>query len=324
MQLKTLYLPLLAFIFTLSLVDLPPVAALSFPTRVTGSIVAFIKQHVPSQSPMFRTKDVVDLDKEHFWERARELGDTARRYGEKLMEDAKARSKDVREKIGEMKDRMDAIVRGATALHQELGVSTVKGRRSAVSTDEIAGDLERALGKVLEELNERFPAPDQAPGHEERQKVVAVALEKAGAALVAVCVKHGMEEERVGEHWGTVRPAIESMVVLLGDVVEQHPDLLSALLFTFAMMLIPEYFVLRPILGVFGFGPAGPVKGSAASWAQRVFYGAAVNKGSWFAYLDQAAMTLKAPGTWGWLGGLFGAIGLGGGLFASGCGGRRK
>ncbi|KAJ6539732.1 hypothetical protein B0H19DRAFT_960152 [Mycena capillaripes] len=295
MQLKTLYLLPLAFIFTLSLVDLPPVAALYFPTRlaegITASAFAFVQQHVPSDWA-FRT-DEVDQDPENFWRRARELGDTARQYGQKLMKDAAEGSKDVREKIDQLKERMETIVRGATALHNELGAS-VKRRamdggnveESVASADGLAGDLERAFAKVLEELEVMFPAPDEAPGHEERQRVVAITLEKAG------------------------------------DLVEQHPDLLSALLITGAVMLIPEYLVLRPLLSLFGFGPLGPVKGTTASWAQRVFYGAAVNKGSWFAYLDRAAMTLKAPGAWGWLGGLLGAIGLGGGLFAS-CGGRK-
>jgi hypothetical protein len=109
--------------------------------------------------------------------------------------------------------------------------------------------------------------------------VVVAALEKAGAALITVCVKHGMDEERVRLHWGTVRSAIENMVVLVGgfflflrcfsrlslragDLVEQHPDLLSAVLFTVAVMLIPEYWLLRPLLRVFGFWPLGPGKGA--------------------------------------------------------------
>jgi hypothetical protein len=121
--------------------------------------------------------------------------------------------------------------------------------------------------------------------------------------------------------------------------VEQHPDLLSILLFTLAVMLIPEYWVLRPVLGLFGFGPTGPGKGTAvpklqrmpidlfagtvASWAQRVFYGAAVPKGSWFAFLQEAAMAEKARSWWGWLGGLAGVgLGASGGFFGS-CGGRK-
>ncbi|KAJ7797319.1 hypothetical protein B0H14DRAFT_3887158 [Mycena olivaceomarginata] len=155
----------------------------------------------------------------------------------------------------------------------ELKKLTVKRRESdddgggsRVLTIDLAGDLERAFEKVLEEL------------------------QKAGAELKAVCGKHGMDEENVAAHWETIQGAIENMVVLLGDLVEQHPDLLNILLFTGAVMLIPEYWVLRPVLGLFGFGPTGSGKGTVASWARRVFYGAAVPEGGWFALSQKAAM----------------------------------
>jgi DNA-binding ferritin-like protein len=226
MQLKTLYLPLLAFLFTLSFVDLPPVAALFLPARLGGlshTVVAFFQQHAFPEIPLFRTNEV-DLELEHFWQRARELGETARQYGEKLIEETAERSKDVREKIGELKERMDEIVHGAKALRDEFQASVKRrtqrssdeSENNDFSTKDMAGDLERAFEKVLDELKVMFPAPDQAPGHEERQKVVTVALEKAGGALIAVCVKHGMDEKRVGGVWGTVQPAIEKMVVSLG------------------------------------------------------------------------------------------------------------
>ncbi|KAH9931404.1 uncharacterized protein B0H18DRAFT_1116220 [Fomitopsis serialis] len=36
--------------------------------------------------------------------------------------------------------------------------------------------------------------------------------------------------------------------------------------------------------------PEGPVAGSTAAWAQRVFCGAYIPKGSWFSHLQHAAM----------------------------------
>lgn len=48
----------------------------------------------------------------------------------------------------------------------------------------------------------------------------------------------------------------------IGDINEQHPQLLPALAFSVAALLIPESWILRPLLSVFGFGPAGPVKGA--------------------------------------------------------------
>lgn len=91
-----------------------------------------------------------------------------------------------------------------------------------------------------------------------------------------------------------------------GDINEQHPRLLPMLAFSVAGMLIPESWILRPLLSLFGFGPAGPVKGaqrshsynmaqfnpvgSAAAWLQRYFWGAAVRAGSWFSLLQAAGM----------------------------------
>ena len=51
------------------------------------------------------------------------------------------------------------------------------------------------------------------------------------------------------------------LCALVGDLVEQHPVLLEAALFYCSIMLIPEAWILRPLLGLIGFGPTGPVKG---------------------------------------------------------------
>jgi hypothetical protein len=93
----------------------------------------------------------------------------------------------------------------------------------------------------------------------------------------------------------------------IGDINEQHPQLLPALAFSVTALLIPESWILRPFLSLFGFGPAGPVKGalksqnctfeaqlytvgSAAAWLQRRLWGAAVESGSWFSWLQAAGM----------------------------------
>jgi hypothetical protein len=95
-----------------------------------------------------------------------------------------------------------------------------------------------------------------------------------------------------------------------GDLIEQHPFLFAALfeVLSIGLTMVPGFWLLRLLLRIFGFGSAGPMKGAvvnlyelspteslgagtAASWAQRAFYGAAVSKGSWFSFLQKAAMT---------------------------------
>ena len=62
------------------------------------------------------------------------------------------------------------------------------------------------------------------------------------------------------------RTASESGLKLLthylGDINEQYPLLFPALAFNVVILLIPETWILRPFLSLFGFGPAGPVKGA--------------------------------------------------------------
>lgn len=47
-----------------------------------------------------------------------------------------------------------------------------------------------------------------------------------------------------------------------GDLVEQHPILFDVLLIVLTAPLV-EIAFLRPILGVVGFGPYGPIKGES-------------------------------------------------------------
>jgi len=142
--------------------------------------------------------------------------------------------------------------------------------------------------------------------------VVAV-LDKAEQGLLDLARKHGMSEdglERVRESFGLLKPRIEKLVVITGDLVEQHPVIFSALISSAVAMLIPESWILRPLLSVMGYGPYGPIKGSPAAWAQRRFWGATVKKGSWFAILQKAGM--KGTSIRSIIGAIGGAIG---GLF---------
>lgn len=48
-----------------------------------------------------------------------------------------------------------------------------------------------------------------------------------------------------------------------GNIIDNHPMLLSSVVFATSMLLLPEIQILRPIMSMFGFGPLGPVKGES-------------------------------------------------------------
>ncbi|KAF7332346.1 Serine/threonine protein kinase [Mycena kentingensis (nom. inval.)] len=232
-----------------------------------------------------------------FWEPAREKLAGAQHEAEEAIKRAKERAVELGEKIEQLKASLEEMVRGARMLLEEMGANhreTLGKRALPSSLGDIGKDLEDAFDVVLVELQEMFPLPDDAPGHDQRVIAVSAALDKVGDKFVAVLEHHGLDVPRVEEIWATIlRPALYFVLVSFGDINEQYPDLLPGLFFAAAVVVVPESVIFSGVLRVFGFGKQGPVKGSAAAWAQRVFYGAQVNKGSWFAILQRAGMTVS-------------------------------
>ncbi|TFL00795.1 hypothetical protein BDV98DRAFT_568731 [Pterulicium gracile] len=159
-----------------------------------------------------------------------------------------------------------------------------------VDLDGFSEEFGKLLEDVQRSLEAQFPHPDGAPSHEERSGRVRAALSQAKESFVRLSVAHGIEEEKARESFGKIEPLVHDLVVLAGDLAEQHPKLLEAILIGGIMLIIPENLLLRPIFGLLGWGPYGPVKGSFAAWAQRFFFGAEVEEGSWFAALQRWTM----------------------------------
>ncbi|KAF8548036.1 hypothetical protein OG21DRAFT_1501251 [Imleria badia] len=87
-----------------------------------------------------------------------------------------------------------------------------------------------------------------------------------------------------------LKPQVQRLTVVIGDIYEQHPRLVLAFLVFIVLLILLQSWILRLFLRLFGFGPLGPVKGSPAACLQRYFWGAAVASGSWFAWFQAAGM----------------------------------
>ncbi|KAI0954509.1 hypothetical protein AcW1_006384 [Taiwanofungus camphoratus] len=182
----------------------------------------------------------------------------------------------------------------------------------------VSDGLDALFMALLEELQDEFPPLETAPSHAERRASVSRVMERAEEAMVRFCADRGMPAEGVKSQLDGLFPHMEKLVVMMGDLAEQHPVLLENLLLSGAVMLIPETWILRPLLRLFGFGSSGPVKGSAAAWAQRVFFGAVVKEDAWFSFLQRAGMKPAMRGSIGKsiLDGLAAGARLVGNLFA--------
>jgi len=255
----------------------------------------------------------IDTASMDFWESAIHLGDRVQNYTLELIHNAGASNATLAIQLDDFKDTMLELVSGVQALRAAVQ-SSAQAHATGISLEEISEKLSVELAVILEEFKREFPSPDKATHHKEREEMISRALSKVEDSLVRV-LSFGMSEADTRAHFRVIKRHAQVLLVLTGDLAEQHPILLETLLFSGAIMCLPEMWLLRPFLGLFGFGPYGPVKGSAAAWAQRRFWGAAVAKGSWFAHLQSAAMKFKIPPGSGKK--IIGGIGLGVGVVGS-------
>ncbi|KAJ2930866.1 hypothetical protein H1R20_g6233, partial [Candolleomyces eurysporus] len=153
--------------------------------------------------------------------------------------------------------------------------------------------ISREAANIVENLKAEFnkPLPDELVERARyRNQMIAKALDHLEYAFVYICVQSGhLSEEDARRIFAPVKKAIQDGL-FHRDFVDKHPELTEVIVISAVCFLIPESFILRPILFVFGFGPAGPLKGSLAAWFQSRFWGGAVAKSSWFAYFQRAAM----------------------------------
>ncbi|RXW18812.1 hypothetical protein EST38_g7041 [Candolleomyces aberdarensis] len=156
--------------------------------------------------------------------------------------------------------------------------------------------ITRETANIVENIRAEFnkPLPDELVERARyRNQMIAKALDHLEYAFVYICVQSGhLSEEDARQMFAPVKKAIQDGLFIVGDFVDKHPELAQVIVITAVCFLIPESFILRPVLYVFGFGTAGPLKGSLAAWIQSKFWGGAVAKGSWFAYFQRAAMKI--------------------------------
>ncbi|OSX64416.1 hypothetical protein POSPLADRAFT_1055036 [Postia placenta MAD-698-R-SB12] len=184
-----------------------------------------------------------------------QLGDLAQTYAASVIEDIRSTYTDYSEELDTIKDALSDIVPLAAQFKANIGAIS---ENNGSIFDNISESVNKVYAGLAEKLVAAFPPPNHASGHAARQELFNMILSEAEDAIILVVI-----------------------VVTIGDIAEQHPELLPILVVTAITMLIPEEWILDPLIQLFGIGPSGPEKGSIAAWAQRTFFGAEVKAGSW-------------------------------------------
>ncbi|KAF8964406.1 hypothetical protein BDZ97DRAFT_1816389 [Flammula alnicola] len=273
-------LPFHLYLFLLSL--------LSLVHAVPNLATNFVSQFYLAYDSLFAAiAPPPDFD---FWKSAEDLGDKAVGYINKQLEEEKIKYAAATDKIQEFQESMKSLVDSAAGLH--IGPNSALDKRTAALEDftqKLSVEIDAVIEELRSELSEPLPE-DQTERYKRREAVVDFALDKIEGALVKACGILGIADAEAREKFSHVKPHIRHVVLVTGNLADHHPYVVDLILFTGAIMLIPEGLFLRPLLRVFGFGPLGPVKGSPAAWAQRFFFNAAVKEGSWFSRLQSAGM----------------------------------
>ncbi|KAJ8592155.1 hypothetical protein M405DRAFT_813137 [Rhizopogon salebrosus TDB-379] len=223
--------------------------------------------------------------RESFWDKVTELGPKFQGHTDGLFRYATELYPS--EKITEFRASVRNITSTATTIYQD--VHEAAGQRG-IPLDSMKGELENIFYVMSEELKEQFPPPEAAPGHETRTVMISTVLDRIEGGFLPFAIKHGVNEETLKTHLSSFKLHAQFIVVTIGDLVEQHPELAMTLSVAAIAMLLPELWLLRLILRMFGFGAQGLIKGGVAAWLQGWLFGPAVPKGGWFATLQRLAM----------------------------------
>jgi len=124
--------------------------------------------------------------------------------------------------------------------------------------------------------------------------VITRALEKIEDTVVNVCRTWQIPEDIVRADFDKTKPHLIHALLIVTNVVtnNNHPELLVLLFSPVIVQIIPEGFILWPILRFLGFSRLGPVKDSIAARSHSFFFGTNVPRGSLFAWFQSVGMKM--------------------------------
>jgi hypothetical protein len=194
-------------------------------------------------------------DKVHTTSIADELWESGTKYigrGRDLLKNASEQVPIIADRIRITTNHVAEVVLSVEHLMETMTLETLQ-----IVSEKVSPLLEAQL----EDIKTNFPAPEEAASHEERREMANRMAARVEHILSNALIEHGASEDDIHTFFKSLTPGVVNVVVIIGDLAEQHPTLTEALVISVAALCIPEGLILRPIFGLFGFSPAGPVKG---------------------------------------------------------------
>ncbi|KAF9529428.1 hypothetical protein CPB83DRAFT_765014 [Crepidotus variabilis] len=227
------------------------------------------------------------------WDAPQPLSDKLMEYANEKMSEALDAYPDAVEKVHAFKEAISSFLVNIKEFEiQTQQLLQTKG----FNHEEVKKTLGEKVDNILEQLTEEFKTPlpeNQDERYEQREEIVDWTLDKLETALVDVYRAYGVSELDTRAKFQGAKENIKSIVMIIGNVAEAHPELVEILIISGVCLLLPEAWIARPLMKAFGFVADVAVGSrSVAAWTQRTFYRVAIGKGSWFAWLQKAAMKI--------------------------------
>ncbi|CAL1702672.1 unnamed protein product [Somion occarium] len=182
-------------------------------------------------------------------------------FVDNLLEFTSSLRKGAELQVSQAKDSVDEVMKTVHLVVNAAGklqTDIVTHGPEGIAFETVVEDLGLLFAPIVQQLNMSLQT---APGHDERQKAIHELLQMLGESIVQLGVKNGMEETVMRNHMDQIIPHVQAVVVLIGDLHQQHPILGNIVLFEIVTLILADLPVLGPFLTVLlGFSRRGPVK----------------------------------------------------------------
>ena len=117
------------------------------------------------------------------------------------------------EKIVKFKASVDSVTTSATMLHQ---VILKAADQHGIPHDSMKEELGNIFNAIFEDLKEKFPPPEEAPGHENRTVMINTILDRIEESFVQFAINQGVAEEPLKSHCSSFKFHVQIIVTTIG------------------------------------------------------------------------------------------------------------
>lgn len=154
------------------------------------------------------------------WNRAEAHQANCNLTTQNAIREATAKNESISIHIRQIRDEMVHIVGAAQSFYRIV-------QAQGVNATELEVLLEVELANIVDYLQETFPSPDAAPGHEDRLKLIYAIVEKLEDAMVIILHGHfEMDEDQVRTIFRQVSIPLSKMVGMISKCTFQNTSLI--------------------------------------------------------------------------------------------------